>query len=50
MQEYKREKITLEAKVKEMAKAATFYNDHLRIIDVWFKQVSTLCNVGHNVD
>jgi hypothetical protein len=39
MQEYKREKVTLEAKVKEMTKAAAFHNDHLRTIDAWFKQV-----------
>lgn len=40
MQEFKREKLTLESKVKEMTKAATFHQDHLRIIDAWFKQVS----------
>jgi len=40
MQEYKREKNTLEARVKELTKAATYHNDHLRIIDAWFKQVS----------
>lgn len=39
MQEFKREKVTLESKVKEMSKAATFHQDHLRIIDAWFKQV-----------
>ncbi|KAL2007265.1 hypothetical protein VTN00DRAFT_8703 [Thermoascus crustaceus] len=39
MQEYKREKVTLEAKVKELTKAATYHNDHLRVIDVWFKQL-----------
>ena len=27
------------SKVKEMTKAATFHEDHLRIIDAWFKQV-----------
>ncbi|PCG93658.1 E3 ubiquitin ligase, BRE1 [Penicillium occitanis (nom. inval.)] len=39
MQEFKREKVTLESKVKEMSKAATFHQDHLRIIDAWFKQL-----------
>jgi E3 ubiquitin-protein ligase BRE1 len=39
MQEFKREKVTLESKVKDMTKAATFHQDHLRIIDAWFKQV-----------
>lgn len=39
MQEYKREKLTLESKVKELTKAATYHEDHLRVIDAWFKQV-----------
>ncbi|EED12478.1 histone ubiquitinationc protein (Bre1), putative [Talaromyces stipitatus ATCC 10500] len=39
MQEFKREKVTLESKVKEMTKAATYHQDHLRIIDAWFKQL-----------
>ncbi|KKA23278.1 Histone ubiquitinationc protein (Bre1) [Rasamsonia emersonii CBS 393.64] len=39
MQEFKREKLTLESKLKEMTKAATYHNDHLRIIDIWFKQL-----------
>ncbi|KAL1964218.1 hypothetical protein VTN77DRAFT_7176 [Rasamsonia byssochlamydoides] len=39
MQEFKREKLTLESKLKEMTKAATYHNDHLRIIDAWFKQL-----------
>ncbi|OXV09882.1 hypothetical protein Egran_02353 [Elaphomyces granulatus] len=39
MQEYKREKVILEAKVKDMSKAAAYHNDHLRILDCWFKQL-----------
>jgi len=39
MQEYKREKVSLETKVKELSKAATYYNDHLRVIDAWYNQV-----------
>lgn len=39
MQEFKREKVTLESKVNQMTKAATFHQDHLRIIDAWFKQL-----------
>ncbi|KAL1992908.1 hypothetical protein VTN49DRAFT_3664 [Thermomyces lanuginosus] len=39
MQEYKREKLTLESKVKELTKAATYHEDHLRVIDAWFKQL-----------
>ncbi|KAI9887785.1 MAG: E3 ubiquitin-protein ligase bre1 [Watsoniomyces obsoletus] len=39
MQEYKREKNTLEAQVGEMAKRAAHHDDHLRIIDAWFRQL-----------
>ncbi|KAG0160518.1 hypothetical protein PDIDSM_8048 [Penicillium digitatum] len=39
MQEYKREKSSLESRLSQMSKAATFHNDHLRIIDLWFKQL-----------
>ena len=39
MQEYKREKNTLEAQLKEMRKKARYHDDHLRIIDSWFQQV-----------
>lgn len=39
MQEYKREKVSLETKVKELSKTANYHNDHLRIIDAWYKQV-----------
>lgn len=39
MQEYRREKNTLEAQLKEMRKKARYHDDHLRIIDSWFQQV-----------
>lgn len=39
MQEYKREKISFETKVRELSKATTYHNDHLRIIDAWYNQV-----------
>ncbi|KAJ5139294.1 uncharacterized protein N7515_004142 [Penicillium bovifimosum] len=39
MQEYKREKSSLEARLSQMSKAATFHNDHLRVIDAWFRQL-----------
>ncbi|KAL4950039.1 BRE1 E3 ubiquitin ligase-domain-containing protein [Aspergillus filifer] len=39
MQEYKREKVSLEAKLKESSKATTYHNDHLRIIDAWYSQL-----------
>jgi E3 ubiquitin-protein ligase BRE1 len=39
MQEYKREKQTLEEQVKQAQKKALYHNDHLRIIDVWFQEM-----------
>ena len=39
MQEYKREKNTLESQLKEMRKRARFHDDHLRAIDSWFRQL-----------
>src|ERR1700753_1561379 len=39
MQEYKREKNTLEGQLKEMRKKARYHDDHLRIIDAWVQQV-----------
>ena len=39
MQEYKREKNTLETTLKEMRKKARYHDDHLRAIDAWFKQL-----------
>lgn len=42
MQEFKREKNTLESRVKEMTKATAFHQDHLRAVDAWFKQVRNI--------
>ena len=39
MQEYRREKNTLEAQLKDMRKKARYHDDHLRVIDAWFLQV-----------
>lgn len=39
MQEYKREKTSLETRLKEMSKAATYHDDHLRVIDSWYNQL-----------
>ncbi|KAI9864533.1 MAG: E3 ubiquitin-protein ligase bre1 [Trichoglossum hirsutum] len=39
MQEYKRERNALEDQLKEMTKRSTFHDDHLRIIDAWWKQL-----------
>lgn len=39
MQEYRREKQTLEEEVKQAQQKALYHNDHLRIIDAWFKEM-----------
>ncbi|KAI5296201.1 E3 ubiquitin-protein ligase bre1 [Ascosphaera acerosa] len=39
MHEYKRERNTLEARVKELEKSAAFHDEHLRVIDAWLKQL-----------
>ena len=43
MLEYKREKATLEAQLKDAQKRSTDHDDHLRIIDAWWSQV---CDKG----
>lgn len=40
MQEYKREKSLLESRLNQMLKATSHHNEHLRVIDGWFNQVS----------
>jgi E3 ubiquitin-protein ligase BRE1 len=45
MQEYKREKNALETKVNQMSKTTMQLNDHLRIIDAWYNQVSDMSAV-----
>jgi hypothetical protein len=42
MQEYKREKNILESQIKEVQKRSVDHDDHLRVIDAWWSQVSTL--------
>ncbi|KAH0566309.1 hypothetical protein GP486_000280 [Trichoglossum hirsutum] len=39
MQEYKRERNTLEDQLKEITKRSNFHDDHLRIINAWWKQL-----------
>ncbi len=39
MQEYKRERNTLESRLSELTKRTAYHDDHVRIIDAWFKQV-----------
>ena len=39
MQEYRREKNTVESQLKEMRKKTRYHDDHLRVIDLWFKQL-----------
>ena len=50
MQEYKREKTSLETKLKETSKGANYYNDHLRIIDAWYNQVGGLALIILGID
>lgn len=45
MREYKREKNNLEAELTRMAKQSTYHDDHLRLIDSWFSQVSYCISV-----
>lgn len=44
MLEYKREKATLETRLAELAKKAAHHDDHLRIVDAWWLQVSGIIN------
>ncbi|MCJ1406476.1 E3 ubiquitin-protein ligase bre1 [Ptychographa xylographoides] len=39
MQEYKRERNTLESRLNELSKRAMHHDDHLRAIDAWFAQL-----------
>jgi E3 ubiquitin-protein ligase BRE1 len=39
MQEYRREKNTVESQLKEMRKQTRYHDEHLRVIDLWFKQL-----------
>lgn len=52
MNEYKREKATLESRIEEIQKRSTYHDDHIRIADAWILQVSLCllliaCRVGH---
>src|SRR5690349_20401036 len=50
MQEYKREKNTLESQLKEMRKKARYHDDHLRIVDSWFQQIIDEAKVASKAD
>ena len=39
MQEIRREKNTVENQLKELRKKSKYHDDHLRIVDLWFKQL-----------
>jgi E3 ubiquitin-protein ligase BRE1 len=41
MREFKREKATVESQLNELEGRSKYHDDHLRIIDAWFDQVST---------
>ncbi|KIW90367.1 uncharacterized protein Z519_09012 [Cladophialophora bantiana CBS 173.52] len=50
MQEYKREKNSLEAQLKEMRKKARYHDEHVLTIDSWFQQVIDELKVGGEGD
>ncbi|KAK4204370.1 BRE1 E3 ubiquitin ligase-domain-containing protein [Triangularia verruculosa] len=39
MQEYKREKASLESRVQELEKNSTDHDDHIRVVDAWLHQL-----------
>jgi len=41
MREFKREKTTVESQLSELESRSRYHDDHIRIIDTWFDQVST---------
>jgi hypothetical protein len=42
MQEYKRDRNSLETRLKDMTKKALHHDEHLMLIDAWFSEVSTV--------
>jgi hypothetical protein len=40
MLEFKREKATLESQLRDVQKRASDHDDHLRVVDAWWTQVS----------
>ena len=49
MQEYKRERNTLESRLNELTKTSAYHDDHLRVIDAWFRQVSLLITISPSI-
>lgn len=39
MQEYKREKTTLESRIKDLSKKVAYNEEHVSVLDAWLKQV-----------
>ncbi|KAF2747714.1 E3 ubiquitin-protein ligase bre1 [Sporormia fimetaria CBS 119925] len=39
MREYKREKVTVEARLRDIESRSEYHDDHLRILDSWFDQL-----------
>ncbi|KAI9799685.1 MAG: hypothetical protein M1825_004420 [Sarcosagium campestre] len=52
MQEYKRERNHLEARIGEMTKNSAYHDEHLRVIDAWWRQLldEVKLLVGHVSD
>jgi E3 ubiquitin-protein ligase BRE1 len=47
MLEYKREKTTLETRLEELDKRSTYHDNHIRIMDAWWLQVSQKSTTVH---
>lgn len=42
MHEYKREAATYSARLEELHKRSLYHDDHLRIVDAWWRQVGLI--------
>ena len=45
MQEHKRERNSIEARLNAITKRALYHDEHIMIIDAWFSDVSSLGSV-----
>lgn len=50
MQEYSRKAATAESRLEAAEKKAVYHDDHLRIVDVWWRQVSTFEYLAANMN
>jgi E3 ubiquitin-protein ligase BRE1 len=45
MQEYSRKAATAEARLEELHKRSVHHDDHIRIVDAWWRQVCTFATM-----